>query len=137
MMALYVGPAGVAECGYLEIDATGKVTGPLTEVSANRESGPPPGRLSGISVGGSDGGETGQAWQQVSGRAGPGITRVVATVEDVGAVTATLRDGLFTAWWPIEETPTPRMWMKDFSVDAYDALGQRIDRFTKCGPGPC
>ncbi len=99
--------------------------------------GAPPGRLSGISATGSDGGETGAAWQEVHGRAGPGITRVVITVEDIGAVTATLRDGLFSAWWPIDETPRPHVWMKDYVVNAYDILGQPIDRYSKCGPGPC
>jgi hypothetical protein len=137
LMALYVGPGGLAECGFLEIDAKGAVTGSLSDVSGDANAGPPPGRLSGISAGGSDGGETGQAWQEVHGRAGPGITRVVITVEDVGRVTATLRDGVFSAWWPIDETPKPRVWMKDYAVTAYDILGQQIDRYAKCGPGPC
>ena len=132
LMAYYDGPAAGASCEYLEVSPTGEVTGSISSTWTGQQPGAAPGRLeSGGSSGSTDAGGT--VWQTASGRAGAGIAHVVIVVDGVGPVSATLRNGWFSAWWPVGRplqpmnAPGPGMPSRTYVVTAYDALGQPID----------
>jgi hypothetical protein len=70
----------------------------------------------------------GDALTEISGQVGPGVHRVVVTLDDGSEVEASLDDGWYLAWWP-EEMKWSLPWDRKYDmrsptlVRAYDATG--------------
>jgi hypothetical protein len=121
---LYAGGDATADCHYMQISKTGVVTGSISGSGTGQGGQPPDGKLSLVGTGSIE-----KAWSYRSGRAGAGITRVVVDVAGIGAITATLQNGWYFAWWPgapKRGEPGPSV-----TVTAFDAAGEPIDQLTQ------
>lgn len=125
----FAGDDAVAFCGFLTIADNGTLSGSLSGSQTGfTEPVLGPGRLLGWGGTGSGLEATGaDAWCSFTGRAGPGVARVVIEAQVAGPVTATLQSGWYVAWWPV-----PCRFSDPLVIAGYDAGARVTDQIRQC-----
>lgn len=126
---IFASDDAMAYCGFLTIADNGTLSGSLS----GSETGFPepvlaPGRLLGWGGAGEGRVSDEDAWCSFTGRAGPGVARVVIEAPVAGLITATLQNGWYLAWWPVSCGPPGRVVIST----AYDAGGRVTDQVRQC-----
>jgi hypothetical protein len=126
--AVFAGGDAVVYCLPLTISDDGVVEGELNASEVRPQPVPGPGRL--IAQGGTGsalGSDPGDAWCSATGRAGPGVARVVIEARVAGSIEATVQNGWYVAWWPLScRIVAPLV------ITAYDAGGRETDQIGQC-----
>jgi len=126
--AVFAGDDAVVDCLPLTISDNGVVEGSENASETGPQPVAGPGHL--IAQGGTGSGQTsdpGDAWCSATGRAGPGVTRVVIEAQVAGSIAATVQNGWYLAWWPVScRRAAPLV------ITAYDAAGTGTFRIRQC-----
>lgn len=119
----------MAYCGFLTIADNGILSGSLSGSQTGfTEPVLGPGRLLGWGGTGSGLQETdADAWCSFTGRAGPGVARVVIEAQVAGPIMATLQNGWYVAWWPVS-----CRFSDPLVIAAYDVPGRVTDQIRQC-----
>jgi hypothetical protein len=120
----FAGDDAMAYCGFLTIADNGTLSGSLSGSQTGfTEPVLGPGRL--LGWGGTGGGA--DVWCSFTGRAGPGVARVVIEAQVAGPLTATLQNGWYVGWWPVS-----CRFSDPLVIAAYDAGGRVTDQIRQC-----
>jgi hypothetical protein len=125
---IFASDDAMAYCGFLTIADNGTLSGSLSASETGFERVPGPGRLLARGGGGEGRVSDEDGWCSVTGRAGPGVARVVIEAPVAGLITATLQNGWYLAWWPVSCGPPGQVVIST----AYHAGGSVTDQIRQC-----
>ena len=128
LQAVFAADNASAFCLPLTITNNGVVEGFVNGSEINAEQVPGPGRLiARVGTGSPRDGDPDDAWCGATGRAGPGVARVVMEAQGAGPIAATVQRGWYLGWWPVAcHLAAPVL------ITAYDAGGRATYQIRQC-----